>query len=64
VINGQRRRVLRKKEVMLVLCWEKPFSASNGNVQVPWRKDQCPINLHVNHAFDRNIIITFDKSHI
>jgi hypothetical protein len=64
VINGQRRRVLRKKEVMLVLYWEKPFSAKNGNVQVPWRNDQCPRNPHVNHAFDRNIIITFDKSYI
>jgi hypothetical protein len=36
VINGQRRRVLRKKEVMMVLCWEKPFSPKNGNVQ-PYR---------------------------
>jgi hypothetical protein len=47
-----------------VLYWEKPFSAKNGNVQVPWRNDQCPRNPHVNHAFDRNIIITFDKSYI
>ncbi|KAJ6969014.1 hypothetical protein NC653_036857 [Populus alba x Populus x berolinensis] len=38
------RGVLRKKEVMMVLCWEKPFSAKNGKVQVPWRKDNCPKN--------------------
>jgi hypothetical protein len=46
----RRRRVLRKKKVMMVVYWEKPFSAKKGNVQVPWRKEflnQFPRNLHI-----------------
>jgi hypothetical protein len=63
VINGQRKSSSKERSNAGAVLG-KPFSPKNGNVQVPWRKDQCPINLHVNHAFDRNIIITFDKSHI
>ncbi|KAJ6921972.1 hypothetical protein NC652_015814 [Populus alba x Populus x berolinensis] len=28
-----------RKKVMMVVYWEKPFSAKKGKVQVPWRKE-------------------------